>query len=140
MGFLLVASCKSQSIRSNNDYKLLSNHSIIVNVNYITTFSLDSIALEILEKEDSNKLKNLLCILKDRDKALASHVILTKLIEPHNAKFSYRYQYDDSGNITETIYNLNGIYWTNDGSKNIILNFNGEKLYRYWIERISKNK
>jgi len=142
---LITVSCKSQSNSEksvNSMINLLDNKSVLININYTTNYVLDKDAQRVIELNSDDKLKLLVQNLLIEDKALVSHIILTKLLEPTKDNFSYKYNYDAKGDVVSTTYSLNNLSWQYDDEhqRNKIVIYNKQTLYDYWSEKIKNWK
>ena len=112
----LSAQTKSDNLRE--DISNLTNQSVILSFNYLIEYELDSKANEILKSENTEKKTCLIENLKDKNKALVAHVLLTKLIEPENASLNYKYIYNaDNTEIISIDFSLNGLTWIYNETK-----------------------
>ncbi|MHA7843208.1 MAG: hypothetical protein ACX93I_07805 [Winogradskyella sp.] len=144
LSLTLMVSCKSQ-INSDGNVKTLmneiNNESIIMKVGYVTTFELDNNSKKILDLDESNRIDiHLLDGLKNKNKVLICHVLLTKLLEPDKYILKYKYNRDSDNEIESIVYTINNFNWvTNDDyTKNEILDYNEPELYNYWLKKVKK--
>lgn len=142
MILISFVSCKGQNNVQNSEALIssLTNEQVIIKINYFISYSIDSSALQVINLQDKKKVHYLLKNLSDKDKALVTHIILTKMFEPKKDKFKYEYIYDGEGNITKTIYSINNLNWIRDEvtTKNIIENYDAKKLFEYWSSHIKE--
>jgi len=115
----------------NNDYVRLKKDKI-------QGYTIDSKASEVLKLKNRSKLFLLNNNLTQMDRALISHILLTKLIEPENDSLAYDFKYNTTKDtLLSTTYKLNGMKWKVDANgKNVIVDYNPGGLNEYWLARM----
>jgi hypothetical protein len=115
----------------NNDYVRLKKDKI-------QGYTIDNKATAVLKLKNRNKLFLLTNNLTQMDRALISHVLLTKIIEPWKDSLAYDFKYNKTKDtLLSTTYKLNGMKWRVDANgKNVIVDYNPGGLNEYWLARM----
>jgi hypothetical protein len=107
--------------------------------NYVSMPFLRADAEKIIAIADNKKIKKLLRAIKDKEKVVTIHLILTKMYDPDKSGFSYAYHY--TGNrVDYTTYTYNGLGWTmkfdNDSCE--VDKEQIDNIEKYWRTKLKK--
>lgn len=112
-----------------------------ITTNYISNLTLSVNAKRLVDLKDNRKLQELIKNLKDSDKTVAIHIILTQIIEPNNNTFAYHYEYGSDSTINSIKYSYNGLTWycQNKINRNYIKCNDISLIKKYWINKTTKD-
>lgn len=128
------------SIDSLNYYlENTGNSSVIITHNYVEELGLDGDAFKICRNTSEHTVKRLIENLGYKNKALLSHVILSKNFEINTPRLKYVYNYLNS-KIISTTYTYNNFSWSqlNDGTIEIE-DSEIRKIKEYWRSKRTQN-
>ena len=136
---LSFCSCKGQKTNEGDIKNLVStldNKSVRITFNYIAKYSIDEKANYILNLNDDRKLSYLFENLRDEDKIIISHILLTKILEPNKDNFTIENVYDDKGDIQSVILIYNNLKCKYVASELKILDNNTDVIYYSWKNKL----
>jgi len=138
---LLYNPAKSQvkaEVDSVNIYiSKLGWHSFGIAYLYYGQVSLYEDAKRLIAIQDESKIKKLIESIRNNEKTVVIHLILSKIVEPRKKEFTEHYNYGSDSLIQTINYSYNLLAWTWD-----YRNKNGsispeeiKKIDRYWRKR-----
>ncbi|WP_430467168.1 hypothetical protein [Winogradskyella ouciana] len=149
--FSLLISCSEKVNQPINQNKIdkeeieklistLSWDSFIVYTNYATTIEVTNKNASILENKGKSITPYLVDALKDKEKTVIAHIILTNIWEPEVNFINYYYCIEDP--FYETHYQclINNLKWYMPTSENYsrqIDEYDQNRIFEYWVKRIN---
>ncbi|MFC0603502.1 hypothetical protein [Winogradskyella pulchriflava] len=118
----------------------LSWDSFIIYTNYATTFEITNKNVAILESKGKSITPYLVNALKDEEKTVIAHIILTNIWEPEVNFINYYYCVENP--FYEMHYQclINNLKWympTTENNTRQIDEHDQDRIFKYWVNRTS---
>lgn len=121
-----------------NIVKNINNSSVIIAYNQLETIHLDQKALLLCNNLSNSLATIMINELRDKEKALVIHVILSKSTEPVSARLKYEYHYTED-KIDYSTYTYNHFSWQQDTNSVIKIEEETVKnIFKYWNNKKGK--
>ncbi|MEO5591039.1 MAG: hypothetical protein ABIR15_10960 [Chitinophagaceae bacterium] len=142
--FFICQACLAQKqvAKDSIDFYLnkIDNHAVSISNNYnLAAVKMNNDAKILYDNADEYIIDNLMALLENENKALACHVLLTKLLEPDSKSFYYTTE-----DLTDSIlvsYKYNGLVWKAVFDKISLTNkiridsLEMKKMKTYWLSK-----
>jgi len=115
----------------------LNWESFEISSNYIPIMVMKHDAQRLIALEDKNKTKKLIHYLLNESSTVASHIILTAILEPEKNSFAQIYRYGSDSTVVGIQYSFNGLVWNwSEQSGNQIKKNDMIVIRKYWKKKV----
>lgn len=132
---------KNEIINEQEIKKLVSTlswDSFIVYTNYAITLKVTNKNASVLENKGKMVTPYLINALKDKEKTVIAHIILTNIWEPEVNFINYYYCIEDPFHETHYQCLINNLKWYMPNSENNLRQideYDQDRIYKYWNKR-----
>jgi hypothetical protein len=140
MFFLIsLAKCKSSTgVDSVNIYiSRLGWNSFGITGTYVPRIAFYDDARRLVKINDKTKVKKLIENIREEQKTVVIHLILSQIIEPSRGDLGEHLNYENNSAVKSVDYLFNGLTWTDNSKENrtsISLN-EIDKIEKYWRKK-----
>jgi hypothetical protein len=118
----------------------LNWNSFSISWNYAAEFHLEKDAINLIQLNDSLKLKMLLESIDDSTKTVTIHAILSKIFEPKNSSFKviYKHPNETSREVIGVDLIFNSLIWSGNEIEGYrIKNSEITRIKKYWMTKLN---
>jgi hypothetical protein len=133
--FLLA---KTQSLKGADSVSIyiskLGWNSFVIGSTYVPQFALREDAKRLIEINDRSKIKKLIDSIRDAQKTVVIHMILSHILEPRKTAFGEYINYGKDSTVKSVTFSYNGLTWTGDfmHGHDSISQEEVNRIERYW--------